>query len=154
MKGDLISRKALKETLRQYFPVECMDGISSVAMFNQILTDIDNAPTVDMREDTKTTTRCDKCMHDFHGLCDCPTCMFEEKKGNAMRLIGAEALKKAIKDNGYSHYFEILDIIDNAPTVESVKQCKYCKHCGDEDYCSNCHEYSLFEHYERGGEAK
>lgn len=34
-----------------------------------------------------------------------------------MRLIDAEALKKAIKDNGYSHYFEIFDIIDNAPTV-------------------------------------
>jgi len=33
-------------------------------------------------------------------------------------LISREALKKAIKDNGYSHYFEILDIIDNAPTVE------------------------------------
>ena len=33
-------------------------------------------------------------------------------------LISREALKKAIKDNGYSHYFEIFDIIDNAPTVE------------------------------------
>ena len=33
-------------------------------------------------------------------------------------LISREALKEAIKDNGYSHYFEILDIIDNAPTVE------------------------------------
>lgn len=35
-------------------------------------------------------------------------------------LISREALKKAIKDNGYSHYFEIFDIIDNAPTVERV----------------------------------
>ena len=33
-------------------------------------------------------------------------------------LISREALKKAITDNGYSHYFEIFEIIDNAPTVE------------------------------------
>lgn len=39
-----------------------------------------------------------------------------EVKGD---LISREALKKAIKDNGYSHYFEIFDIIDNAPTVET-----------------------------------
>lgn len=35
-------------------------------------------------------------------------------------LISREALKKAIKDNGYSHYFEIFDIIDNEPPVELV----------------------------------
>lgn len=65
-------------------------------------------------------------------------------------LISRSELKKAIKDNGYSHYFEIFDIIDNAPTVEPIKQCKYCKHCGNEDYCSNCHsDHSLFEYYER-----
>ena len=34
-----------------------------------------------------------------------------------MRLIDADELKKAIKDNGYSHYFEILTVIDDAPTV-------------------------------------
>jgi len=33
-------------------------------------------------------------------------------------LISRKALKKAIIDNGYSHYFEIFAIIDNAPTVE------------------------------------
>jgi len=33
-------------------------------------------------------------------------------------LISREALKKAIQDNGYKHYFEIFEIIDNAPTVE------------------------------------
>lgn len=34
------------------------------------------------------------------------------------RLIDADELKKAITDNGYSHYFEIFDIIDNAPTAD------------------------------------
>lgn len=34
-------------------------------------------------------------------------------------LISREALKKAIKDNGYSHYFEIFEIIDNAPTIST-----------------------------------
>lgn len=32
--------------------------------------------------------------------------------------ISREALKKAIKDSGYSHYFEIFDIIDNAQAIE------------------------------------
>ena len=40
---------------------------------------------------------------------------YERPKGD---LISREALKKAINDNGYSHYFEIFAIIDNAPTVE------------------------------------
>ena len=39
-------------------------------------------------------------------------------------LISREALKEAIKDNGYSHYFEILEIIDNASTVDTT-----CPHC-------------------------
>ena len=34
-----------------------------------------------------------------------------------MRLIDADELKKAISDNGYSHYFEIFKIIDNAPRI-------------------------------------
>ena len=36
------------------------------------------------------------------------------------RLIDANALKKAINDNGcrHSHYFDIFDVIDNAPTIE------------------------------------
>ena len=33
-------------------------------------------------------------------------------------LISREALKKAISENGYSHYYEIFAIIDNAPTVK------------------------------------
>ena len=35
-----------------------------------------------------------------------------------MRSIDADNLKKAISDNGYSHYFEIFKIIDNAPTID------------------------------------
>lgn len=34
------------------------------------------------------------------------------------RLIDADLLKKAIQDNGYSHYYEIFAIIDNAPTAD------------------------------------
>ena len=37
-------------------------------------------------------------------------------------LISREALKNAIKDNGYSHYFEIFDIIDNIPPAEPKKE--------------------------------
>lgn len=39
-------------------------------------------------------------------------------------LISRSELKEAIKDSGYSHYFEIFDIIDNAPTV--AVNCKNC----------------------------
>ena len=71
-------------------------------------------------------------------------------------LISREALKEAIKDNGYSHYFEIFDIIDNAPTVHPlIKPIAEIKvearpqgewktvdgYDGDEYYeCSNCGE--------------
>ena len=36
-------------------------------------------------------------------------------------LISRDALKKAIVDNGYSHYYEIFAIIDNALPVETSK---------------------------------
>lgn len=39
-------------------------------------------------------------------------------------LISRSKLKEAIKDSGYSHYFEIFDIIDNAPTVEPNEMSK------------------------------
>lgn len=42
-----------------------------------------------------------------------------------MRLGDLDALKEAIKNNGYSHYFEIFDIIDNAPTVEEVSEIEF-----------------------------
>lgn len=35
-------------------------------------------------------------------------------------LISREALKKAICENGYSHYYEIFAIIDNAPTINPL----------------------------------
>lgn len=47
MNNDLISREALKEDLIKFFPIDCLEGIESKTLFNQILTDINNAPTVD-----------------------------------------------------------------------------------------------------------
>ena len=46
MNNDLISRNKLKEDLIKFFPTDCLDGIESKTLFNQILHDIDNAPTV------------------------------------------------------------------------------------------------------------
>ena len=42
-----------------------------------------------------------------------------------MRLIDADALKKAINDNGCRHsfYFDIFDVIDDAPTITPCKDC-------------------------------
>lgn len=45
--NDLISRNKLKEDLIKFFPTDCLDGIESKTLFNQILHDIDNAPTVE-----------------------------------------------------------------------------------------------------------
>lgn len=47
MNNDLISRKALKEELKQYFTDGVLDGVSARLAFNQILHDIDNTPTVE-----------------------------------------------------------------------------------------------------------
>lgn len=43
----LIDANALKEDLRRYFTDGVLDGVSAKVTFNQILLDIDNAPTVE-----------------------------------------------------------------------------------------------------------
>ena len=48
MNNDLISREALKNDLITFFPDKCLEGITAKTLFKQILTDIDNAPTVDL----------------------------------------------------------------------------------------------------------
>ena len=54
------------------------------------------------------------------------------------RLIDAEALKKAINDNGcrHSHYFDIFDVIDNAPTVCGNNP-KWCESCISKGKCAS-----------------
>ena len=51
----------------------------------------DNTPKEEKRTDMDTehkdtkitiTTRCNECKYEFHGLCVCPNCMFEEKENN------------------------------------------------------------------------
>lgn len=44
--GDLISREALREDLRSFFPSEVLEGIEPKTLFAQIMHDINNAPTV------------------------------------------------------------------------------------------------------------
>lgn len=44
----LIDGDSLKADLRQYFTDGVLDGISARLAFNQILHDIDNAPTIDV----------------------------------------------------------------------------------------------------------
>ena len=50
----LIDADELKEDLRQYFSDGVLDGISARLAFNQILHDIDNAPTADDWESYST----------------------------------------------------------------------------------------------------
>ena len=42
----LIDAEALKNDLITFFPDECLESITTKTLFKQILTDIDNAPTV------------------------------------------------------------------------------------------------------------
>ena len=49
----LIDANALKQDLRQYFTDGVLDGVSEKLVFNQILHDIDNAPTVEQFDDTE-----------------------------------------------------------------------------------------------------
>lgn len=51
LKGDLISREDLKNDLITFFPDKCLEGITAKTLFKQILTDINNAPTVSDRYD-------------------------------------------------------------------------------------------------------
>lgn len=53
MNNDLISREALKKDLITFFPDSCLDGITAKTLFKQILTDIDNAPAVDLKAEQK-----------------------------------------------------------------------------------------------------
>lgn len=57
-----------------------------------------------------------------HILAIPPANVLKPTKGD---LISREALKKAIKDNGYSHYFEIFEIIDNA---QAIPQGEWARH--------------------------
>ena len=53
MNNDLISREALREDLRRFFPTEVLEGIDPKTLFAQIMHDIDNAPTVEVDEMTQ-----------------------------------------------------------------------------------------------------
>ena len=46
----LIDADALKNDLITFFPDKCLEGITTKTLFKQILTDIDNAPTVEENE--------------------------------------------------------------------------------------------------------
>ena len=46
----LIDANALKEDLKKWFPKFTLDGIEAKTLFNQILHDIDNAPTVSLQD--------------------------------------------------------------------------------------------------------
>ena len=47
MNNDLISREALREDFRRFFPTEALEGIEPKTLFAQIMHDIDNAPAVE-----------------------------------------------------------------------------------------------------------
>lgn len=53
----LIDADALKEDLKKWFPKFTLDGIEAKTLFNQILHDIDNAPTIVVRTKIKFEER-------------------------------------------------------------------------------------------------
>ena len=69
----LINADELKNDLKQYFTVGVLDGVSAKLAFNQILHDIDNAPTVEVPEDEVNCvlTMFGKCSYNKTGCSDC-----------------------------------------------------------------------------------
>ena len=90
----LIDADALKNDLITFFPDKCLEGITTKTLFKQILTDIDNAPTVEP----------------------------ERPQGDLIsREALKEQFTKAGKDYNHECVIEMLSAlatIDNAPTVE------------------------------------
>lgn len=63
----LIDADALKADLKQYFTEGVLDGISAKVAFNQILHDIDNAPTVEaLTENDKALAYCEGYVRGSH----------------------------------------------------------------------------------------
>ena len=65
----IIDANALKEDLKHYFTEGVLDGVSAKVTFNQILHDIDNAPTVERPKGTwfvnphSMIMKCMECGH-------------------------------------------------------------------------------------------
>ena len=59
----LIDADELKADLRQYFTDGVLDGISARLAFNQILHDIDNAPTIETSYDLYREETCERKAH-------------------------------------------------------------------------------------------
>ena len=58
----LIDAYTLKNDLITFFPDECLEGITAKTLFKQILTDIDNAPTIETKECPYSCEKCAKKM--------------------------------------------------------------------------------------------
>ena len=110
MNNDLISREALREDLRRFFPAEVLEGIEPKTLFAQIMHDIDNAPTVEI-----PTELCKGCRF----LKDCETC--EEK----LRPQGE--WEKCQND---MFRCSICRQADEVPTSMGIPIYNFCPNCG------------------------
>ena len=79
----LIDANALKEDLRRYFTDGVLDGVSARLTFNQILHDIDNAPTVDF-EKLGESLNCQ--IRATYGSCD--DCLLSCPRNELIKLLG------------------------------------------------------------------
>jgi hypothetical protein len=61
-----IDADELKENLKKWFPKFTLDGIEAKTLFNQILHDIDNAPTINVVEQNEYTS-CKGCKYYSYG---------------------------------------------------------------------------------------
>ena len=110
MNNDLISREALKKDLKQYFTDGVLDGVSARLAFDQILHDIDNAPTVFD----------DKAYSDgyMQGTCDCE---------HAHERPQGEWIRKVDEAGFISH---ICSECGAEIEVEDCSDDKFCFNCG------------------------
>ncbi len=135
--GDL---DALKEELKQYFTDGVLDGVSAKLAFNQILHDIDNAPTVEITEEQAI----DK-LHETGWLQEHDKQMTERPQGEWKVLVdkhNVQTCKCSIcgRIEVISHYdFDRIPFCHCGADMRKPN-CVTCDHFGDCDGCERSGE--------------
>ena len=115
----LIDANAFKEELKQWFPKFTLEGVEPKTLFNQILHDINNAPTVELTE------LCKGCQY----LKDCETCDKTERPKGEWKILSKDATgvhKIECPFCEYSKGSEFSAVL----TVTFDKFPQFCENCG------------------------
>lgn len=119
----LIDANALKEELRQYFTDGVLNGVSAKLAFNQILHDINNAPTVEPKKEIVPVCKVTFDKEQLQEIVDKKVAeLVEDLERPQGDLISRSELKKALNEIFETvevvTFDDIIATIDNAKPVE------------------------------------